>query len=541
MALETRHITRIESTFAFFVSDCDHGQSAITTDNDDWCYKNENGSKVYTVARQHYFDGSYHHCDNEFGEVALFGDLLINSHIKFRADLTNYIHMQLSSISFAIASTDQLTIGTTSVKINSNLFLYSGGSVNEISNDDTMADGSSSALCTEYAIKNYFSDNSYWDRNSGSNTIFPNTITDLVGIGNINPEDSNIIGNWLVIGNFTQVNNGLTIRANPTGTSNILFADGYIGAQTYRGIIQYNHDTDNMEIHTAAALRMVIGSSGNVVVNDGIYFGCTTDTDLCQFNTTNFRVNNTLRVAGGNLVIDQGANIYIDNGSDTFIKSPSSDVITFTTGAIETFKITIDDIIIPYKLYIGANTPDPDVKFLVEYDCEAVTSSTSLNLTNTHLKSTTCPISSGKTDSGERVGLKIDQAIDDSGFLGNLDNQYGFQIFYGSSSGSGSGILDVATGIELNYGNIGSATINEAWGIKQNGAGTKNYFEGQVRVGGFGTPTTPFEIDGFPSSELVEFVDADWDRTIGTYDEIGILWIRVNGYSRGIVLTDNHG
>ncbi|MEE9573903.1 MAG: hypothetical protein V3W20_12690, partial [Candidatus Neomarinimicrobiota bacterium] len=176
--------------------------------------------------------------------------------------------------------------------------------------------------------------------------------------------------------------------------------------------------------------------------------------------------------------------------------------------------------------HVGPVPTSNDYKMTVDFDdIPAVTSSTSMNKTAFQVDLVISSIASGETDSGERVGLKINQAINDTNFLGTLDNQFGFQVFYGSNTNSGNGTLNYATGIELNYSNLGSASVGESWGIKQNSA-EYNYFEGKVRVGGSGTPAYPFEIDGL--EELIQFTNVDYLGGANLSSPSGWIKLRIN-------------
>lgn len=523
MSLETRHITKIESTFTFFVSNADHGQVGITTDNDDFLYKNESSSRAYTVAKQHYFDGSYHYCDNEFKEVTLYGDLNVNSHIRLRSDFTNYLQMTASTISFVMQSFDQMTIGTTSVKIDSTFLLEYGGAVNEISNDDTMTDGSSSALCTEYAIKNYFDNNSPWYRNSGNGIIYQNTLTDLVGIGLNNPQSFAAEANDLVVGN-TIGSHGLSIVAAEAEIGYLYFANNPTGGNRVGGF-KYDHNINILSIITDDSVKLSIDNSGHLLFNNNINLGVTGDTDLLFLENNQLSVNGLFVVNGnarvnGNILTQNPANI----GPIT-----DPDLLYLTSNSLE-----IDgQVLIKNSLAIGATGIQADTRLYSRKDFDAVTSSSSNYWYNTRIASNICPISTGITDSGMRVGLGVNVAFNNSTFIGTLNNQYGLVIDYGHNSGCGAGHINRAQGLILSLGEGGAATIGESWGIKQAGA-EFNYFEGKVRVGGSGTPAYPFEIAGL--EELIQFTNVDYDAGTNLSSNIGWIKLKVDGTDRFIML-----
>ncbi len=85
-----------------------------------------------------------------------------------------------------------------------------------------------------------------------------------VGIGSGSPTSYNSAAQNLVIKDTGNV--GITIAAEGGGDSTLMFADGTGGTAGYRGRVAYNHGSDRMEFHTAAAERMRIDSSGNLLV-----------------------------------------------------------------------------------------------------------------------------------------------------------------------------------------------------------------------------------------------------------------------------------
>ena len=83
MASENRHITRIKTTEALFRTNGDSGQSAVLTDqSEEWVYYNNAKDKLYYVANQKYWNGSWNYCNNDFGEVTLHDDIYVDEYIK---------------------------------------------------------------------------------------------------------------------------------------------------------------------------------------------------------------------------------------------------------------------------------------------------------------------------------------------------------------------------------------------------------------------------------------------------------------------------
>ena len=61
-------------------------------------------------------------------------------------------------------------------------------------------------------------------------------------------------------------NTGMTIRGGTTSDTNILFSDGTSGADEYRGIIRYQHNSNQFEFFTDATRRFIIDSSGRILL-----------------------------------------------------------------------------------------------------------------------------------------------------------------------------------------------------------------------------------------------------------------------------------
>jgi hypothetical protein len=88
--------------------------------------------------------------------------------------------------------------------------------------------------------------------------------TGAVGIGTNSPSSFNSSGLPLVVGTGTGVN-GITIFSGNASAGSIHFADAQTaGADSYRGIVGYDHSTNYMFFYTDASERMRITSAGNV-------------------------------------------------------------------------------------------------------------------------------------------------------------------------------------------------------------------------------------------------------------------------------------
>ena len=107
-----------------------------------------------------------------------------------------------------------------------------------------------------------------------------------VGIGTTNPSSFNSRGRNLVVN--SDGDTGITISANTSSSSTLLFADAFAGTggtAAYRGSIEYDHANDSMAFSTAASERMNISSVGDIL--------CTSDG-----GTDAFRVFNASTGAG---------------------------------------------------------------------------------------------------------------------------------------------------------------------------------------------------------------------------------------------------
>ena len=82
-----------------------------------------------------------------------------------------------------------------------------------------------------------------------------------VGIQTTNPVRA------LQIGTHGSGNGEMALAASTTGNCSILMGDGATGSDFYRGYIQYQNNTDSLVFATAATQRLVIDSSGRLLLN----------------------------------------------------------------------------------------------------------------------------------------------------------------------------------------------------------------------------------------------------------------------------------
>jgi hypothetical protein len=115
------------------------------------------------------------------------------------------------------------------------------------------------------------------------------TATGDVGIGTTSPVRQLQVGSYGVAGNGE-----IALGSSTTGAGSILFGDGSVGTDIYRGYVQYDHSLDAMLFGTSTSERMRITSAGEVTI------GNTSSSDF-QFNVAGGASKKGLRVrCGGN-------------------------------------------------------------------------------------------------------------------------------------------------------------------------------------------------------------------------------------------------
>ena len=96
-----------------------------------------------------------------------------------------------------------------------------------------------------------------------ANVLFEVQGDGAVGIGTAAPSDYLTNYNNLVVANAAG-SSGITLAANSSNDSRILFADGTSGDARNAGQIIYTHSTDALSFHTAISQRMLLDASGNL-------------------------------------------------------------------------------------------------------------------------------------------------------------------------------------------------------------------------------------------------------------------------------------
>jgi hypothetical protein len=122
---------------------------------------------------------------------------------------------------------------------------------------------------------------------------------------------------------------------------------------------------------------------------------------------------------------------------------------------------------------------------------DAITATGTNYLHNVWIQNNNFDIDSGVTDSGYRIGLNIEGYHDNSNLAGTLATQKNVWSRNGNNSG-GTGTITNSYNMHLETLSGGGITITNNYGLYQTGAGTKNYFEGNLMVGS----TTPGDLSG---------------------------------------------
>ena len=145
--------------------------------------------------------------------------------------------------------------------------------------------------------------------------------------------DSNAGTQTISVGSVSSGSGGIGIFANPTnGNSFVQFGDGTASADQYRGYMNYQHASDNLNFGTAGSERLRINSSGQMLLGATSAVGNGTKIEARDdSNSAQGRI-----MANGFIARDNyGSATNITNG----MYSPSSNNLAFATDSTERVKI----------------------------------------------------------------------------------------------------------------------------------------------------------------------------------------------------------
>ena len=138
---------------------------------------------------------------------------------------------------------------------------------------------------------------------------------------------------------IADANAGMTLRcAATTEVSHIYFADGTSSTAQYAGYVQYNHSSDAMKFGTGSVERMVLDSSGRLLVGAAAiqyhqvpFYASGTDPVIAAFHHSDGGTNDQARISLGALAnnppYNRGVNLVAENngsGHDFVVQCSAS-------------------------------------------------------------------------------------------------------------------------------------------------------------------------------------------------------------------------
>lgn len=266
-------------------------------------------------------------------------------------------------------------------------------------------------------------------------TIGGGTQKGNVGIGTTSPSSFNSRGRNLVVN--SNGDTGITISANTTSSSTLLFADAFAGTggtAAYRGAIEYDHANDSMALSTSAIERMRITSAGNVGIN------CTPSYKLQWSDGTRTGLLDT-------------------NIGAVVIGSVSNDALALYTNLTEKMRITSAG-------NVGIGTTNPVAPLHIVTPAVAGVDLTDISRTANNLVRFTNPQYSTSATMGLLLRVFPDSdARQGAGLLmtGGSDNAASnLSLFVSKDDGSGNNISKSYSALHIagNTGNVGIGTTS---------------------------------------------------------------------------------
>jgi hypothetical protein len=320
---------------------------------------------------------------------------------------------------------------------------------------------------------------------------------------------------------------GVTLRLDGSGgtTKSILFrgtnaanpgevyADGSLRFRTEDAStrITFHTNSDGSDNE-----RMRIDSSGNVGIGTAPHADWRSEATALQISPLG-AIWNTSNYEDFNI----GNNVYTD-GTEKYIQNDAACKIRLTDAGLMDFRVAVAgsaDAAITWNTAMAINTTGqigigtdytgngllrvgraPSAQdggqrtVFADGTHDAITTNSTNYLHNVWIQNNNFDIDSGVTDSGYRIGLNIEGYHDNSNLAGTLATQKNVWSRNGNNSG-GAGTITNSYNMHLETLDGGGITITNNYGLYQTGAGTKNYFEGDVGIG-TASPDTLLHVKG---------------------------------------------
>jgi hypothetical protein len=193
-----------------------------------------------------------------------------------------------------------------------------------------------------------------------TNTLYVDSTNNNVGIGTTSMSSFNAIANQLVVGNGT-ANQGITISTSTTTLGSLLFADSTVGADAYRGYVQYDHSLDKMSLATNGVAKLTISSTGAATFSSSVT--STLGSTAANFNSNGattgavnaYRISNTTGTASFGIDNSTGGDLITGGlAYATILQSISNTALQLGTN--QTARLTITS-----GGNVGIGTTSPDV------------------------------------------------------------------------------------------------------------------------------------------------------------------------------------